>query len=239
MRGTASRLEEAGMGYLAGKTGTTSNYRDAWFVGYAPDLLTAVWVGFDDGTPLRMSSGEAAVPIYAAYMQRAPHTQGELRPPQGVSFVEVEAMSGRRWSPGCGPSVVEVFLSGTEPAEQCGGFYDGSMVMGGFEEPPMITEEQARMMEQMAQEMMRMHDREMVHDPDSMVMSGDEEGSAEIQDDSIREPEPPPPPQRRQRQRQDQFPIRPPPEQRDTQPEPPPPPPPPPRDTLGAIFHAP
>jgi penicillin-binding protein 1B len=240
MRGTAARLNEAGMGDLAGKTGTTSNYRDAWFVGYAPDLLTAVWVGFDDGTPLRMSSGEAAVPIFAAYMQRAPHARGELRPPQGVSFVEVEAMSGRRWSPGCGPSVVEVFLSGTEPQEQCGGFYDGSMVMGGFEEPPMISEEQARMMEQMAQEMMRMHEREMVHDPDSMVISGDEEDSAITQDDSIREPQPPPPPRRIQvappRQREEQLPVRPPPEQRDTLPEPPPPPP---RDTLAAIFHRP
>lgn len=234
MRGTASRLDEAGLGYLAGKTGTTSNYRDAWFVGYSPDLLTAVWLGFDDGTPLRMSSGEAAVPIFAAYMQRAPHVRGELRPPQGVSFVEVEAMSGRRWMPGCGPSVVEVFLSGTEPAEQCGGFFDGSMVMGGFEEPPVITEEQSRMMEQSAQEMMRMREREMVHDPDSMVTSADAEDSADVQDDSVRQPQPPPPPPRAPRAPREQFPVRPPPERRDTQPQPPPPPP---RDTIGAIFH--
>ncbi|HVD61433.1 MAG TPA: PBP1A family penicillin-binding protein, partial [Gemmatimonadaceae bacterium] len=81
LRGTAARLSGMGMDYLAGKTGTTSNYRDAWFVGYAPDLLTAVWVGFDDGTPLRMSSGEAAVPIFATYMQRADHIRDELRPP--------------------------------------------------------------------------------------------------------------------------------------------------------------
>ncbi|HEU4879827.1 MAG TPA: PBP1A family penicillin-binding protein, partial [Gemmatimonadaceae bacterium] len=55
-RGTAASLNQYGLSYVAGKTGTTSNYRDAWFVGYVPDLLTAVWVGFDDGTPLRMSS---------------------------------------------------------------------------------------------------------------------------------------------------------------------------------------
>ncbi|MDP9178457.1 MAG: PBP1A family penicillin-binding protein, partial [Gemmatimonadota bacterium] len=142
MRGTASRLQGLGLGYVAGKTGTTSNYRDAWFVGYSPDLLTAVWVGFDDGTPLRMSSGEAAVPIWASFMRRAPHARAELAPPGGVTAVEVEAMSGRVWEPGSGPSVVEIFLTGTEPRERCGGFYEGTYVLEGYEEPMMLTEEQ-------------------------------------------------------------------------------------------------
>ena len=64
-RGTASRLSRYGLGYVAGKTGTTSDYRDAWFVGYTPDMVTSVWVGFDHGAPLRLSSGEAAIPIWA------------------------------------------------------------------------------------------------------------------------------------------------------------------------------
>ncbi len=135
MRGTAASLNQAGLGYIAGKTGTTSNYRDAWFVGYAPDLLTAVWVGFDDGTPLRMSSGEAAVPIWADYMRKAPHSHGELRPPAGVSVVEVDAATGRLWQAECGPPVVEVFLSGTAPRESCGGYFDYGQIMAGFEEP--------------------------------------------------------------------------------------------------------
>jgi penicillin-binding protein 1B len=172
MRGTAARLNQLGLGYLAGKTGTTSNYRDAWFVGYAPDLLTAVWVGFDDGTPLRMSSGEAAVPMWAAFMQRVPHVKGELRPPAGVRLVEVEAASGRLYRPGCGPSVIETFLAGTEPREQCGGVYNGSYAMSGFEEPPMITDEQAAAM---SKEALGLHDPQIINDPDSTDMSATED----------------------------------------------------------------
>jgi penicillin-binding protein 1B len=127
-RGTAASLNQYGLGYVAGKTGTTSNYRDAWFVGYVPDLLTAVWVGFDDGTPLRMSSGEAAVPIWAAYMAKAPHAQSDIQPPQGVAVVDVDAATGLVWQPGCGPSVSEAFLSGTEPRQPCGGYFDGSQM---------------------------------------------------------------------------------------------------------------
>jgi membrane peptidoglycan carboxypeptidase len=115
IRGTAAGLNQYGLGYVAGKTGTTSNYRDAWFVGYVPDLLTAVWVGFDDGTPLRMSSGEAAIPIWGSFLSRVPHKTSDIGAPQGVSVVEVEAATGLVWQPGCGPSVIEAFLAGTEP----------------------------------------------------------------------------------------------------------------------------
>ncbi|HUQ20970.1 MAG TPA: PBP1A family penicillin-binding protein [Gemmatimonadaceae bacterium] len=231
LRGTAARLTGMGMDYLAGKTGTTSNYRDAWFVGYAPDLLTAVWVGFDDGTPLRMSSGEAAVPIFGTYMQRAAHSHDELQPPPGISLVEVEAMSGRRWGPGCGESVTEVFLKGTEPAEQCGGAFTGSMAMGGYEEPPMITEEQAAALEAMAQDM-AMRQSEIVHDPDSVDISSDEDTGNARSDDPVRESRPVP--------QSMPFPVRPPPERRRAEPRviPLPPPPPPETDT-GTIPPAP
>ena len=195
MRGTASRLDEIGLGYIAGKTGTTSNYRDAWFVGYSPDLLTAVWVGFDDGTPLRMSSGEAAVPIWGAFMRRAPHAHTEIAPPGGVSAVEVEAMSGRLWEPGCGPSVVEVFLSGTEPRERCGGFYQGTYAMEGYEEPMMLTEEQAA---QLLSE--GMDQSQIVVDPDAIEMSADTDGLSDEGDDALLEME-------RQMQRERQIEI--------------------------------
>ena len=105
-----------------------------------PDLLTAAWVGFDDGTPLRVSSGEAVVPMWAEFMRRAPHSRSDIEPPQGVNIVEVEAATGRVWHTGCGPSVVEVFLAGTEPAEQCTGIWDGLPMLTGFEEPPVLTE---------------------------------------------------------------------------------------------------
>ncbi len=143
MRGTAARLNQVGLGYLAGKTGTTTNYRDAWFIGYAPDLLTAVWVGFDDGKPLRISSAEATLGIWGDFMTHAPHSRAEIRAPQGVSIVQVDAPSGLVWQSGCGPAVIEVFLAGTEPSAQCGGAYMGSMVLAPFEEPAMIMGEQA------------------------------------------------------------------------------------------------
>src|SRR6185436_4095525 len=145
MRGTASRLDDIGLGYIAGKTGTTSNYRDAWFVGYVPDLLTVAWVGFDDGTPLRMSSGEAVVPMWASYMSKTRHSSGELSPPQGVTVAQIDGMSGQLWQPACGPEITEAYLSGTEPHEMCGGGFMGDM-MAGFQEPAMISEEEARAM---------------------------------------------------------------------------------------------
>lgn len=160
-RGTAASLNQYGLTYVAGKTGTTSNYRDAWFVGYVPDLLTAVWVGFDDGTPLRMSSGEAAVPIWAAFMTKAPHKHAEIQAPQGVTVVEVEAATGRLWQEGCGPSVTEAFLSGTEPREPCGGYFDGSQMLSIYEEPAMISEEMAAQMADSS-----MNRVEIVDDPD-------------------------------------------------------------------------
>ncbi len=143
MRGTAGALNQSSLGNVAGKTGTTSNYRDAWFVGYVPDLLTAVWVGFDDGTPLRMSSGEAVVPMWADYMSKTPHSAGEIKPPQGVTLAQVDIITGRVWQDGCGPGITEAYLSGTEPREPCGGGIGSDQMLAGFEEPAMISEQQA------------------------------------------------------------------------------------------------
>jgi penicillin-binding protein 1B len=179
LRGTAASLNQYGLNYVAGKTGTTNNYRDAWFIGYTPDLLTAVWVGFDDGTPLRMSSAQAAVPIWAKFMTRVPHSRADIRPPVGVSIVEIEAVSGRLWEVGCGPSVVEAFLSGTEPRDRCGGFYEGSLVLGPFEEPPMLTDDQ---LAEWARMMSTLHEGEIVKDPE---MSGINEADTVVDMEDI------------------------------------------------------
>jgi membrane carboxypeptidase/penicillin-binding protein len=55
----------------AGKTGTTNDYKDAWFVGYTPDLLAVVWVGFDGQSKLNLSGSEAALPIWTEFMKSA------------------------------------------------------------------------------------------------------------------------------------------------------------------------
>ena len=142
-RGTASDLSHLRLGHIAGKTGTTNDYRDAWFVGYAPDLLTAAWVGFDDGKALRISSAEAALPIWAAYMARAEHQRSEILPPEGVSVVAIEPSSGLRWRAGCGQRFEEAFIAGTEPKEECRGRVERPPLMIDFEEPPFITPEQS------------------------------------------------------------------------------------------------
>jgi penicillin-binding protein 1B len=149
-RGTASRLKRYGLGYVAGKTGTTSDYRDAWFVGYTPDMVTSVWVGFDHGAPLRLSSGEAAIPIWGAYMSSIPHQRGEPRPPAGVTFRDIDPESGMLWQDGCPGPIHEVFLAGTAPTMKCpAGFFGGIIRSvffnrGNFDEPPAITLEQFR-----------------------------------------------------------------------------------------------
>ena len=149
-RGTASRLKRWGLGYVAGKTGTTNDYRDAWFVGYTPDVVTTVWVGFDHGAPLRLSSAEAAIPVWAAYMQSIPHQKGELTPPKGVTFRDIDPESGMLWDEGCPGPVHEVFLDGTAPTHHCPRGWFGSVVRRvffgreNFDEPPAITYDQFR-----------------------------------------------------------------------------------------------
>jgi penicillin-binding protein 1B len=149
-RGTASRLKRYGLGYVAGKTGTTSDYRDAWFVGYTADMVTSVWVGFDHGAPLRLSSGEAAIPIWGAYMSSIPHLRGEPRPPTGVTFRDIDPESGMLWQDGCPGPIHEVFLDGTAPTMRCPAGFFGGIIRSvffnrdNFDEPPAITLEQFR-----------------------------------------------------------------------------------------------
>jgi penicillin-binding protein 1B len=150
LRGTASRLRRYGLDYVAGKTGTTSDYRDAWFVGYTPDMVTAVWVGFDHGYPLRLSSGEAAIPVWGAYMNSIPHIHGEPKAPDGVTFRDIDPESGMLWQDGCPGPWHEVFLRGTAPTHYCPRGILGTIVRklffdrGTFDEPPAITFDEFR-----------------------------------------------------------------------------------------------
>jgi len=96
-RGTASRIRQLGYrGPAAGKTGTS---RDGWFVGYTPDLLVAVWVGYDDHRDLGMTGGEAAVPIWTDFIKRAVALHPEMAAkkfvqPSGLELVEMDADNG-------------------------------------------------------------------------------------------------------------------------------------------------
>jgi penicillin-binding protein 1B len=120
--GTAGEIGRSGLtGSFAGKTGTSNDNRDAWFVGYTPSLVLGVWVGFDDDQSLHGTAAQLAVPVWLAIMKRAlagtPRERFEV--PSGVELVSVEAATGKRADASCGPAITEVFLAGTAPRESC------------------------------------------------------------------------------------------------------------------------
>jgi membrane carboxypeptidase/penicillin-binding protein len=105
----------------AGKTGTTNDLRDAWFVGFTPELLAVVWVGFDDNQPVGLSGAQAALPIWTQFMTRAlaGHPSVSFEVPSGVAFVDIDAETGGLATPYCPRVITESFLAGTEPTESC------------------------------------------------------------------------------------------------------------------------
>lgn len=113
-----------GMGFTndaAGKSGTTNDLRDAWFVGFTPELLTVVWVGLDDNQPLGLSGSQAALPIWTSFMMKAlaGHPNAGFDAPGGVSFVEIDRDTGKIATPACPRVTTEAFLAGTEPLAGC------------------------------------------------------------------------------------------------------------------------
>jgi penicillin-binding protein 1A len=133
MRGTIDR----GTGYeahtlpppLAGKTGTTNSYTDAWFLGFSPEYTIAVWTGYDD--PSRSLGGgatgaEVALPIWIDIVKqldvlklRTPRPEFEV--PQGIVMVPMDLKSGRRGIGPCERVIMEAFISGQEPDKDCSG----------------------------------------------------------------------------------------------------------------------
>ena len=119
-RGTAKDALEIGKP-LAGKTGTTNDNKDTWFVGFSPDLVVAVWVGYDQPKSMgrRATGGTVALPIWIDVMKDAladkPATP--FRTPPGLSIVRVNATSGKLASGGQNV-IAEAFLPGTEPGRE-------------------------------------------------------------------------------------------------------------------------
>jgi penicillin-binding protein 1B len=120
--GTGASARSAGF-YpdAAGKSGTTNDLRDAWFVGFTPELLTVVWVGFDDNQPVGLSGSQAALPIWTEFMKAATagRASREFDVPEGVTFVEIDRDNGKLAAPTCPRKFTESFLVGTEPVELC------------------------------------------------------------------------------------------------------------------------
>ena len=105
----------------AGKTGTTNDLRDAWFVGFTPELLTVVWVGLDDNQALGLSGAQAALPIWTQFMARAlaGHANQTFDVPDGIVFIDIDKDTGKLATPACPKVFRESFRAGTEPTEFC------------------------------------------------------------------------------------------------------------------------
>jgi penicillin-binding protein 1B len=117
-QGTAASASALGFrGDAAGKTGTTDDTRDAWFVGFTPEILALVWVGYDDNAKTGLTGAVGALPIWVDLMMHVRHRwSGSSFPePAGIVRVEVDPESGEMATPGCPERVVEVFAAGTEP----------------------------------------------------------------------------------------------------------------------------
>ena len=117
-RGTAGSSARWGLQEVtAGKTGTTDGLRDAWFVGYTPDLVVGVWVGADDARSIGLTGADVALPIWADVMVKAIRKTppSPFTPPPGIVMTRVDSETGQRV---CGgeDSINEAFRQGSEPA---------------------------------------------------------------------------------------------------------------------------
>ncbi|HEY0139325.1 MAG TPA: PBP1A family penicillin-binding protein [Thermoanaerobaculia bacterium] len=114
---------------LAGKTGTTNGYTDAWFIGFSPEYTVGVWTGYDD--PARSLGGGATgadvpLPIWIDIFQQLDKAKlrtpkPDFEPPPGVVIVPMDLPSGRRGTGPCSRVVMQAFVAGQEPDKDCSG----------------------------------------------------------------------------------------------------------------------
>jgi penicillin-binding protein 1A len=130
-RGSAASVWASGFHIpAAGKTGTTNDGTDVWFIGYTPDLVTGIWMGFDRPQKILSNAqgGRLVAPAWTSYMseiyQRRPSPPDWPRP-DGLVVREVDRFTGLLRSPFCPDSqvVYEFYIEGTEPMSQCSGMY--------------------------------------------------------------------------------------------------------------------
>jgi penicillin-binding protein 1A len=140
-RGTGVRLKNIGFP-VAGKTGTTNDAKDTWFIGFTPDLVFGAYVGFDQPKPLgRNETGSSvALPIIKQFLEDA-FAQDLIEPlpfrvPSGISLIQVNAKTGRRAYSGETNTIWEAFLNGESPAMQRVVYGGNSMLDGGLGEEP-------------------------------------------------------------------------------------------------------
>jgi penicillin-binding protein 1A len=124
-RGTGRPVRAGGIsGPVAGKTGTTNDGADVWFVGYTPTLVASVWFGADRPQPLgwNASGGRLAAPVWARFLQdgwHSPENDTPWAPPSDIVSKQIDIGTGKLASDWCGPSRREYFKRGTVPISSC------------------------------------------------------------------------------------------------------------------------
>ena len=125
-RGTAAAAAKLNLN-IAGKTGTTNDFTDAWFIGMTPKQTIAVWVGHDTKKSLgpKSAGADVALPIWMRIVARmkemgAVSESDDFETPQNIVFVPVDEATGFRATPKCTKTVLMAFVNGTQPTELCG-----------------------------------------------------------------------------------------------------------------------
>jgi membrane carboxypeptidase/penicillin-binding protein len=121
-RGTGVGIRSRGLrGPIAGKTGTTDDEYDLWFVGFTPEIVAVVWVGYDEPRPIGVPSSRGALPIWADFLSEVSggRVRGAFAKPASVERIEIDPTSGARAFAGCPEHRAEFFLEGTAPKETC------------------------------------------------------------------------------------------------------------------------
>jgi penicillin-binding protein 1B len=137
-RGTAAGVHATGLeGPIAAKTGTSNEEHDLWFVGFTPDLVALVWVGFDEPRSLRIPSSVGALPIWRRLVTELSggRVRGRFAPPAAVRVAEIEPSTGMLALDGCPERRREYFLAGTEPTAVCPSSDLASPMIEGDESP--------------------------------------------------------------------------------------------------------
>jgi penicillin-binding protein 1B len=101
---------------VAGKTGTTNDYRDSWFAGYAGDFVTVVWLGRDDNRPTGLTGSSGALVVWADIMRRISTRPLVLDAPQGVEWLRIDLATGLLADTGCDGTQELPFIRNSQPA---------------------------------------------------------------------------------------------------------------------------